>query len=140
MSHEADDRNAASSGPLAGLRVLIVEDETLVSMLLEDMVAGFGGRLAASLSRVDRALDFLRTDWALIDLAILDVNLGGEEVFPVAEVLVDRDIPFVFSTGYGSSGLPEAWRGRPILPKPFVEEGVRQVLERVLSLRAGAGS
>jgi DNA-binding NtrC family response regulator len=118
---------------LAGKQVLIVEDETLVAMLLEDMVADLGGLVAGSASRVAQALEILRDSNRHIDLAVLDVNLGGEEAFPVAAALAERGVPFAFSTGYGSGGLPETWRARPVLQKPFTHDQVRAVLARAVA-------
>jgi CheY-like chemotaxis protein len=118
---------------LAGKQVLIVEDETLVAMLLEDMIADLGGTVAGTASRVRHALEILGDPARPIDLAVLDVNLGGEDAFPIAAALAERGVPFAFSTGYGSGGLPESWRTRPVLQKPFTEEQVRAVLSRALA-------
>jgi CheY-like chemotaxis protein len=128
-----------SDDALAGLHVLIVEDETLVSMLLEDMVEDLGAIVVESAPRIARALEIVRDANVRIDLALLDVNLGGEDAFPVAEVLLERGVPFAFSTGYGNSGLPERWRSRPTLQKPFTLEQVSAVLRSVLEAR-GASS
>jgi len=117
---------------LAGLRVLVVEDETLVAMLLEDMVADLGGEVVACVSRLGRAMEVIADPASRFDLAILDVNLGGEEAFPAAAALSERSIPFAFSTGYGSVGLPPAWRSRPTLQKPFTHEQVCAVLSEAL--------
>jgi DNA-binding NtrC family response regulator len=122
----------SSDSLLAGIRVLLVEDETLVAMLLEDMIADLGGTVIGSASRVSRALEMVEDPGCAIDLAVLDVNLGGEEVFPVASALAERRVPFAFSTGYGNAGLPEAWRSRPTLQKPFTQDQVTLVLERAL--------
>jgi CheY-like chemotaxis protein len=130
---------ADPGAPLAGVRVLLVEDETLVAMLLEDMVADLGGTVVGLASRVGRALDLIRAPDAAIDLAVLDVNLGGEDAFPVAAVLAERGVPFAFSTGYGSAGLPEPWRSRPTLQKPFTQPQVEAVLRQALESRPAAG-
>ena len=130
---------AASGGALAGVRVLLVEDETLVAMLLEDMIVELGGTVVGSASRVERALEMVRDGTTEIDLAVLDVNLGGAEAFPVANALVERGVPFAFSTGYGNSGLPPAWRDRPTLQKPFTQQQVMIVLARALKQEAAPG-
>ena len=117
-----------SASALQGLRVLVVEDEALVSMLLEDMLADHGCEVAATASRIAQALDMVADDNLSFDAAILDVNLGGEPIFPVAEALAARGAPFVFATGYGAGGLPETWRSRPTLQKPFSHEDVGKAL------------
>jgi len=103
-----------TSGPW---RILLVEDEMLVAMLLEDMLSEAGHTIVGPLARVDQAVEAARQE--AIDVAILDVNVGGDEVYPVAEVLASRDIPFAFATGYGAHGLREPWQERPTLQKPF---------------------
>jgi CheY-like chemotaxis protein len=115
-----------SSQP-ARRRVLIVEDEVLIGMLLEDMLSDLGYELAATAARIDEASEIARD--GQFDVAILDVNLNGEEVYPVAAILEARGIPFVFVTGYGECGLPPAHQNRPTLQKPFQQE----MLERELA-------
>jgi DNA-binding response OmpR family regulator len=122
----------AGNAPLAGKRVLIVEDETLIAMLLEAMIADLGATIVGSATRVNGALEIVRNPSGPIDLAVIDVNLGGEEAFPVAEALAARGVPFAFSTGYGNSGLPLPWRDRPTLQKPFTETQVAAVLAEAL--------
>lgn len=103
-----------TSGPW---RILLVEDEMLVAMLLEDMLIEAGHSIVGPLARVDQAVEAARHEQ--IDLAILDVNVGGEEIYPVAEALAARDVPFAFATGYGAHGLRAPWQDRPTLQKPF---------------------
>jgi CheY-like chemotaxis protein len=110
-------------------RVLVVEDEILIGMLLEDMLGDLGYQVAATASRIDEASRLARE--AEIDLAILDVNLNGQEVYPVAEILAGRGIPFVFATGYGERGLPPAFRDRPTLQKPFQQATLEQQLTAI---------
>ncbi len=102
---------------LKGLRVIVVEDETLVAILLEDMLAELGCTVLGTAHRVAKALDLVRQ--TAPDAAVLDVNIAGDEVYPVAEALAARNIPFVFATGYGARGLSDTWRERPIVQKPF---------------------
>ena len=123
------------AGKLQGLRVLVVEDEALVSMLLEDMLADHGCEVVAAASRISQALEMIADDAVVFDAAILDVNLGGEPIFPVAEALAAQGTPFVFATGYGASGLPDAWRSRPTLQKPFSHDDVGKAL--VVAVSAG---
>jgi len=107
-----------SAGSLKGLRVLVVEDEMLVSMVLEGMLDDFGCVVAASAPTVDDALSAIDAQYPL-DAAILDVNLGGEKVFPVADDLGSRGVPFLFCTGYGPADLADRYPGRPLLFKPY---------------------
>jgi CheY-like chemotaxis protein len=111
---------------LNGLRILVVEDEMLVSMLLEDMLADFGCSVVGPAPSLSEAMP-LATD-AQIDAAVLDVNLGGDPIFPVADALKARGVPFVFASGYGQSGLTEAHRGAPVLQKPFRQADLERAL------------
>lgn len=123
-----------TDSPLSGLRVLVVEDETLVAMLLEDMLGDLGCEVAATASRVAQAVEIARDAAQAFDVAILDVNVAGEPISPVAQVLSERGVPLVFATGYGESGVPEPFRGRPTLQKPFgmidVEARLREATGR----------
>ena len=121
----------AGGSPAHAKRVLIVEDETLVAMLLEDMLGDAGHTAAHCASSLAQALDFIATRIEAFDFAILDVNLGGEPIFPVAEALKAQGKPFAFATGYGPAGLPEVWRDRPTLSKPFGAQDVARVLDGV---------
>ncbi|MBB4569274.1 response regulator [Rhizobium leucaenae] len=102
---------------LEGLRVLLVEDEGLIAMLTEDMLQDLGCSVAAGASTVAEAIEKVQAGG--FDLALLDVDLVGKKVFPVAELLATQGIPFAFASGYGESALPEEFRQRPVLPKPF---------------------
>jgi CheY-like chemotaxis protein len=112
------------------LRILVVEDELMIRMLLEDMLGELGYTVAAAAANMDEALEAARN--ADVDLAILDVNLNGEPISPVADALVARGMPFVFATGYGEQGVPETYRDRPTLKKPFQLDGLKQMLESAL--------
>lgn len=107
---------------LAGLRVLLVEDESLVAMLIETILEDAGCAVVGPAGRVAEGLALLAE--REVDAALLDVNVGGEEVFAVAEALAGRGIPFAFSSGYGAAGLPPEWSDRPVVAKPFDEAGV----------------
>ena len=113
----------------SGLRVLVVEDEIMVAVLLEDMIADLGHRVVGPAGHLDKALEL--AGGAAIDVAILDVNLNGREVYPVAEALSARRIPFAFITGYGRDGLREPYRGSPTLAKPFLERELKTLLEAI---------
>ena len=116
-----------------GKRILIVEDELMIRMLLEDMLGVLGHTVAGEAARVDEALEAARS--AVFDLAILDVDLNGEPVSPVADALVARGTPFVFATGYGERALPERYRDRPTLKKPFQLEGLKRMLQTALDAK-----
>jgi CheY-like chemotaxis protein len=107
-------------------RILVVEDELLIGMLLEDMLVDLGYEVAATASSFDDALQLARE--GEFDGAILDVNVNGQEIFPVADVLAGRQIPFLFATGYGERGLPPAFQERPTLQKPFQQEALEAKL------------
>src|SRR5262249_36541939 len=129
-----DVQLSAQTDPrLQGLRVIVVEDETLVAILLEDMLAELGCEVLWTAHRVGKALDLVATSTP--DAAVLDVNIAGDEVYPVAQALAARDIPFVFATGYGARGLKDAWRERPILQKPFQVEHLGESLLMALGRR-----
>ena len=110
-------------------RVLIVEDEYLIRLLLEDMLEELGFEVAGVASSVSEGKTQAGT--AQIDLAILDVNIDGEQVFPVAEVLKSRNLPFCFITGYGAQGLPEQYRSMPTLQKPFQMADLKTTLTKM---------
>ncbi|MEA2905010.1 MAG: hypothetical protein QOI12_2397 [Alphaproteobacteria bacterium] len=124
-------RSSAGSTAPNGKRILVVEDELMISMLLEDMLGDLGYTVAATASRVDEALRAATT--AEIDGAILDVNLNGETTAAVAHALEARGTPFVFATGYSEHGLPEAFRGRPTLKKPFQLDTLGKALASALA-------
>ena len=118
-----------------GRRVLIVEDESLVAMLLETILSDMGCDVIGPESNVDDGLR-IASGTGKLDAALLDVNVAGQEVFPVAEALKARGVPFVFSTGYGEAGLPEHWRGNPTVQKPFTEGAIRDALMKALNIHA----
>jgi CheY-like chemotaxis protein len=111
-------------------RTLVVEDELMIRMLLEDMLGELGYTVAAEAARIEEALEAAKN--ADFDIAILDVNLNGQPISPVADALVARGMPFVFATGYGERGLPEPYRDRPTLKKPFQMDGLKQMLQTAL--------
>ena len=112
-------------------RILVVEDELMIRMLLEDMLGELGYTVAAEAGHIDEALEAARS--GDFDVAILDVNLDGEPVSPVADALAARGTPFVFATGYGERGLPEPYRDRPMLKKPFQMDGLKEMLQNALA-------
>ncbi len=113
------------------LRILIVEDEMLVAMNVEDMLLDLGHEVAGLAGRLEPALALARE--AEIDLAMLDVNLAGEQSFPIADALIERGTPFLFATGYGLKGIPEKYRDRPVLQKPFRAQDLAQALRQAVT-------
>lgn len=107
-------------------RVLVVEDEMAVAMLIEDMVAELAYEIAAIVPRLEDAMRY--RDAENFDLAILDVHLNGKMVFPFAAELEERDIPFLFVTAYGPRGIPQEFRHHHILQKPFGPLELRRAL------------
>jgi CheY-like chemotaxis protein len=114
------------SEPLAGLNVLVVEDEALISFLIEDMLLSLGCASVAHAGTVKQAINVLSEQ--MPDAAVLDLNLAGESGYAVAEKLEEGGIPFVFATGYGETGLPARWRERPVIQKPFTLESLGSAL------------
>ncbi|HZZ35245.1 MAG TPA: response regulator [Caulobacteraceae bacterium] len=122
----------APSAVLAGRRLLIVEDEALVAMMLEDMLAGLGCVVVEVAGSVSEGLALAGDASLALDAAVLDVNLGGEEVYPVAEKLSAGGVPFVFSTGYGVAGIAPGFARVPALAKPFTPRALASALLSVL--------
>ena len=115
------------AGPfLAAPRVLVVEDEMAVAMLIEDMVCELDFEVAGVISRLEDAMRTL--DSESFDLAMLDVHLNGKSVFPFAAQLQTRDIPFLFATAYGRRGIPAEFACHPVLQKPFGPVELRRAL------------
>jgi DNA-binding response OmpR family regulator len=98
-------------------RVLVIEDEMMIAMMLEDMLTDLGHHVVGVAPNLKTAMVMVAEEQ--FDVAILDVNLAGERSFPVAAVLRSRGLPFVFATGYGAHGLEEPFRDVPTLKKPF---------------------
>jgi CheY-like chemotaxis protein len=118
------------NGGLKGLRVFIVEDEFAVLLMLEDILAELGCEVAASASRLAPALAAAGAQ--AFDAALLDINLAGEMVYPVAEALSARNVPIVFATGYGIAGVCEAWRHWPVLQKPYRPSDLAKALRQAV--------
>lgn len=117
----------SAESSVAGKRVLVVEDELMIRMLLQDMLTDLGCQLAGEAGRIDEALSLAKQ--SEFDIAILDVNLNGQPISPVVDVLIERGLPFVFATGYGQRGVPEAYRKTPTLQKPFQADALAQAIE-----------
>ena len=114
---------------LAGRRILIVEDEALVAMLVEDALLDAGAEVVGPVATVAEAMALL--DTAAPDAAVLDLNLAGETSTPVADVLATRGVPFVVATGYGAEGLPPGHASVPVLAKPYDPDELTGTLSRI---------
>ena len=123
-------RQPAPKKNLNGLSVLVVEDETIISLLLEDMLTSLGAASVWHAAGVGQALASLKERRP--DAVLLDVNLSGERSYPVAEELEAAGIPFVFSTGYGATGLPERWSAKPTIQKPFTLQALEKAFAAAL--------
>jgi CheY-like chemotaxis protein len=111
---------SSSHRVLAGLNVLVVEDEAIISFLLEDTLGDLGAAQVRVAANVAAALALVEA--RVPDLAVLDVNLGGERAYPIAERLEAAGVPFVFTTGYGRSGMDPRWAHKTVVQKPFTSE------------------
>ena len=117
-----------------GGSVFLVEDEVMIRMMVADMLEELGYSIAAEAGDISEAIRLAQsTDF---DLAILDVNVNGKVISPVADLIKARNRPLIFATGYGSSGLPEEYRDRPSLQKPFQIETLARVIENTLKSTA----
>ena len=121
----------AEVAALVGRRVLVVEDEMMIAMLVEDMLADLGCAVVGPAHALDAALDLALTEPNL-DAALLDVNLGGQPVFAVADALREKGVPAIFCTGYGDAGLREIDRGALVLQKPFRAGDLARALNEAL--------
>ncbi|MBY6243101.1 response regulator [Methylosinus sp. Sm6] len=131
-----DDRRGQAADALAGRRVLVVEDDPFISSALEDMLREHGCVIVGAARTVASALHLAASEQ--IDVALLDVSVGPERVDPVAELLAGRDCPFIFTTGYGRAGLPEAHASRAMIEKPFYADEVIDALRCALRRSAKA--
>jgi DNA-binding response OmpR family regulator len=117
------------SADLAGRNVLVVEDEAIIAMLVEDMLADLGHTVAATAGRLEQALDAAKT--LQVDLAILDLNLSGQPTYVVAEALQARGVPIIFATGAGS--VDPAWAHTQVVQKPFQIEALDAAIRSALA-------
>ena len=122
-----------SDGGQQKSRILVVEDEPFIALTLEDMLDELGFALAGTVSQVSEALEMIVRE--PIDCALLDVNLGSDKIDPVADLLASRGCPFIFTTGYGRSGIPAGHSERPVLQKPFRMDDLATVLRETLAAK-----
>jgi CheY-like chemotaxis protein len=116
---------------LSGRRILVVEDEMIAAWVLERILADFGCKVIGPAARVKEALAMIEAE--AIDAVLLDVNLNGEKSYPVADALVARGVPFVFSTGYNKDSMPKGYRDFPVLQKPYEATKLATVLAQLLT-------
>lgn len=114
---------------LAGRKILVVEDEAAVAMLLEDMFEDLGCAVVGPTARIEDALAIIET--TAIDAAVLDVNLNGTASYRIADALAERRLPFLFITGYGEAGLDADYRDHPVVQKPFTSEVLEHALRKL---------
>lgn len=118
---------------LKGRRILLVEDETLIAMLVEEMLTDLGCVVVQVARTVEEGLHAAVSGDIAIDAAILDVNIGEQQVFPVADALGERGLPFIFATGYGIDGLAPRYADHAVVAKPFRRAALEQLLRTALS-------
>jgi CheY-like chemotaxis protein len=123
--------DAERSKQPAGLRVLLVEDEMMVALLVESMLVELGHEVTGPVGRLNQAVAMAERE--NLDFAVIDVNINGGKAYPVAAVLAARGIPFIFSTGYGRAGLAAPFEDRPALQKPYLVEDLRAAIEAVVA-------
>lgn len=125
--------NSITRERLQNVTALVVEDESIISFMIEDMLLEFGCKTVVHARGSLQAIDAIERHAP--DVAILDVNLGQDSIEPVADRLAADGIPFVFSTGYGRAGVPPRWAGnRPVLQKPFSSRELENALVNALPL------
>jgi CheY-like chemotaxis protein len=111
---------------LSGLRILLVEDEFLVFLQVRSMLTSLACEVSETASTLAEAL--VAAQNCNVDVALLDINLGGQKIYPAAQVLKRRSIPIVFSTGYGLAGIDLEWREYSVLQKPFALDALVHAL------------
>lgn len=115
---------------MAGTRVFVLEDESLVLFNIEDILGDLGCAIVGPAMRLEQAEEMFEQA-AAADLAILDVNISGRPVFPLAQRLRERGLPLIFATGYGRAGLPEEWQDAPVLQKPYTAADVVAAMQEL---------
>jgi DNA-binding response OmpR family regulator len=120
---------------LAGRRILVVEDDWLIAVSIEEALHKLGCTVVGPVSKLDRALELAKSE--VFDAAILDITIRGGQVFPVAESLRSRGIPFVFASGYGDWALPASFQGQARLTKPFTADELQTEMQALCRENAG---
>ena len=125
-AHDAAEESAPPAKKFVDLRVLLVEDESLVAMMMQDVLEDLGCAVFGPHRTIGAAVEAAKED--VVDLALLDINLGEELVYPAAEILASRGIRFVFLTGYDNEHVDPRFRYAPVLQKPFDREALQRIL------------
>jgi CheY-like chemotaxis protein len=120
-----------SERELSNRKVLVVEDEMMIAMLIEDMLEEIGCELVGLATSVPHALELIGKEQ--VEVAVLDVNLDGQDTYAIADALRQKNVPFIFATGYGSTGLRKEYGNRPVLQKPFETKDLESALVQVLA-------
>lgn len=120
--------------PLQGRRLLVVEDEAVIALMIETMLDSMGCVVVDVANSLPRGMAIASNEAVPLDAAVLDINLGGEQVYPVAAQLRDRGVPFIFSTGYGRLSRLPRFADVPTLDKPYEPEALEDLLIQVLAL------
>jgi CheY-like chemotaxis protein len=116
---------------VAARRILIVEDEMMIAMMVEDFLSDLGWHALGVACTLEKALEMARN--ADFEAALLDVNLNGRDTFDVADILIERNIPFVFATGYGAQGIAQRSRAVPTLAKPYQLDDLDGALQQAMA-------
>lgn len=116
---------------MPGVSVFLVEDETLIRMMIAEMIEELGHKVVAEAGSIQAAEPLART--SPFDLGIFDINIGGSVISPIAEIVAARGLPFIFVSGYGPEGLPAMFKGKPVLRKPFSIAEFGSVITSALS-------
>ena len=119
-----------SKRKLSNCKVLVVEDEMMIAMLIEDMLDEFGCKTVGPATNVPRALELISMEQ--MEVAVLDLNLDGNDTYAIADALRQKCVPFIFATGYGSTGVRDQYRDRPVLQKPFQSRDLESALKEAL--------
>lgn len=126
----------ADLSELSGRRIFLVEDESLVALMIEAMIEELGASVIGTESKIEESLAFVAKRHSEIDVALLDLNLGGKRSYDVAQALTDQGIPLVFSTGYSDDSILPEWRNQPLLGKPFQLAELESALKGAVAARA----
>ena len=117
--------------------IFLVEDEALIRMMTAEMIEELGHRVVAEAGDIQSAISLAET--TIFHLAILDVNIAGYNISPVADIIERRGLPIVFASGYGSAALPVTYNGRPLLRKPFLLSELKETIDTILGARGYRG-